>query len=256
MKSEPGSGCGCGCPSRSGAPAGTQTQEELSVQPGNPAKAPSDPAARPRWVTGFIDTPAGRVPVVSTRFSAPDVVGAWKARWSIRRMRYQVEPGLCFGNPARTRSGHANHKLSFDRLRREPGTQCPAPGADTRGINVWCAAGKAYSPGKSDRIRATDWNEWSRHADPPSTRLTGRLFAHQVRRNPGSTGVRAGPGRDSGIFDNGWKALRRCGQDLLLADRAILVPVEFGSVMKYWSTWRRSCCSGFLGPGSRNTWRC
>jgi hypothetical protein len=80
--------------------------------------------ARPRWVAGFVDTPAGRFPVVSTRLSAADVVGAWMTRWKIRRTRYMVEPGLyAVGNPG---PGDdvlvtANYKLTFDRLRQELG---------------------------------------------------------------------------------------------------------------------------------------
>ena len=61
-------------------------------------------------------------------------------------MNYKVDPGLyAIGNP-NERSPvlvTANYKMSFDNLREAlPGRDAWILVLDTRGINVWCAAGK------------------------------------------------------------------------------------------------------------------
>jgi hypothetical protein len=106
-----------------------------------------DPAKKiPDWVVGTISTPAGVVPRVTTTLRANDVIGSWKARWGIGRMNYTIPPGLyAAGQPD---SGSpvlvsANYKMSFDTLRRElTGIDAWILVLDTKGINVWCAAGK------------------------------------------------------------------------------------------------------------------
>jgi hypothetical protein len=69
-----------------------------------------------------------------------------KARLGIRRSRYRLKPGLyAFGNPRKDSPVlvTANYKLSFDALRKElSGLDSWIMILDTRGINVWCAAGK------------------------------------------------------------------------------------------------------------------
>ena len=69
-----------------------------------------------------------------------------KARWRINRMRYTVEPGLyAVGHPTEDSPlmASANYKFSFDLLRRAlDGLDAWILVLDTRGINVWCAAGK------------------------------------------------------------------------------------------------------------------
>jgi hypothetical protein len=68
------------------------------------------------------------------------------ARWSVRRMGHRVEPGLYrLGNPSRESPvfASANYTLSFDALRSSlGGTDAYILVLDTKGINVWCAAGK------------------------------------------------------------------------------------------------------------------
>jgi hypothetical protein len=75
-----------------------------------------------------------------------DTLGAWGARWGVGRMRYAVEPGLyAVGKPCDTSPVlvSANYKLTFDVLRKNlAGMDCWILILDTKGINVWCAAGK------------------------------------------------------------------------------------------------------------------
>lgn len=98
------------------------------------------------WIIGELATAGGSVPVISTRLSAKDRLGAWKVRWGIGRMNYKVTPGLyAVGQPGDSSPVlvSANYKLSFDSLRKElTGLDCWLLVLDTKGINVWCAAGK------------------------------------------------------------------------------------------------------------------
>jgi len=98
------------------------------------------------WVTGEIQTSVGLVPQVSTQLTFSDTLGSWKARWGINRMNYKINPGLyAAGTPddASPVLVTANYKLTFDVLRKEL-TDLSAwiLVLDTKGINVWCAAGK------------------------------------------------------------------------------------------------------------------
>ncbi|MBM4094058.1 MAG: acetyl-CoA synthase subunit gamma, partial [Planctomycetes bacterium] len=98
------------------------------------------------WVLSSLRTPIGDIPVVSTHLAWADHLGASKARWRIGRMRYRVEPGLyAVGTPgpAAPVLVSANYKMSFDRLRSSvDGRDAWLLVLDTKGINVWCAAGK------------------------------------------------------------------------------------------------------------------
>jgi len=84
---------------------------------------------------------------VPTRWSRRDRLDRLKCRlFNSFRMRYTVDPGIyAVGSPNRGSPVlvTANYKLSFDLLRRElAGFQAWIVVLDTRGINVWCAAGK------------------------------------------------------------------------------------------------------------------
>ena len=97
-------------------------------------------------ITGTIQTQAGEVKQVATRLSNSDILGAVRVRWSIARNHYTVEPGLyAVGNPGEQSDVFvtANYKLSFDHLRKNlVDIDAWILVLDTKGINVWCAAGK------------------------------------------------------------------------------------------------------------------
>ncbi|MDR3600248.1 MAG: mercury methylation corrinoid protein HgcA [Desulfosporosinus sp.] len=82
----------------------------------------------------------------STQLTFSDIFGSWKARWGINRMNFKVEPGLySVGNPGSSSPVlvTANYKMSFDSLRKELNElDAWILVLDTKGINVWCAAGK------------------------------------------------------------------------------------------------------------------
>ncbi|HCC48724.1 MAG TPA: acetyl-CoA synthase subunit gamma [Elusimicrobia bacterium] len=86
------------------------------------------------------------IETISSDYTRADRLAAWKARWGINRMAYRVKPGLyALGSPAANAPvfATANYKLSFDALRTNlKGLTAWLLVLDTKGINVWCAAGK------------------------------------------------------------------------------------------------------------------
>ena len=98
------------------------------------------------FVTDWLDTPIGKVPKISTQLGWSDRLGSWAMRWGIGRNHYQITPGIYAVGQPDDKSPllvSANYKLSFDCLR----TALTDINAwilviDTKGINVWCAAGK------------------------------------------------------------------------------------------------------------------
>lgn len=98
------------------------------------------------WITGEITTARGDVPTVLAELVFKDTLGAWKVRWGIGRMNYKINPGLyAVGNPDQASPVlvSANYKLTFDMLRKElSGLDLWLLILDTKGVNVWCAAGK------------------------------------------------------------------------------------------------------------------
>ncbi|MCX6575050.1 MAG: mercury methylation corrinoid protein HgcA [Candidatus Aminicenantes bacterium] len=98
------------------------------------------------WIERGAETPAGSIPVVRTKLGRQNIMGKVKVRFGIGRMSYKIKPGLyTVGNagPASPVLVSANYKLSFDTLRSKlAGLNAWILVLDTKGINVWCAAGK------------------------------------------------------------------------------------------------------------------
>jgi len=82
----------------------------------------------------------------NTEISFHDRLGGLRVRWDIGRNDYRVESGLyACGNPdtASPVLVTANYKLTFDSVRKELfGMDVWILVLDTKGVNVWCAAGK------------------------------------------------------------------------------------------------------------------
>jgi hypothetical protein len=97
-------------------------------------------------VVGRIATEAGNIDVVSTKWRICDHIGEIKVRLGIGRMNYAIVPGVyAVGQPDPQSPVlvSANYKLSFDVLRRElEGLNVWILVIDTKGVNVWCAAGE------------------------------------------------------------------------------------------------------------------
>ena len=101
---------------------------------------PEPDALTPPYVTGYIKTEAGNIPVVSTILSARDKWETVKARISSFRMSYSVKPGLyAVGGPDHNSDVFvtSNYKMSFDAVRSSlNGMNAWILVLDTKGINV------------------------------------------------------------------------------------------------------------------------
>ena len=86
------------------------------------------------------------MPLVATDLSLKDRLYGCLVRWGINRMNYPVRPGLYGVNQPGQDSPvlvTCNYKLTFDCLRRCLGkVNAWILALDSKGINVWCAAGK------------------------------------------------------------------------------------------------------------------
>jgi hypothetical protein len=189
-----------------------------------------------------VDTPAGRVPRVSSALRLPDRWGAFKVRWTIGRMNYRVEPGLyALGEPNEEAPVFvtANYKLSFDHLRSAvPETAAWILVVDTEGINVWCAAGKGTF-GTAEvvaRVQTSGLDAIVRHRRLILPQLAAPgVAAHEVQKQSGFR-VIWGPIRAvdiSAFLKNGMTAtpeMRR--KTFSLWERTILIPVELVGAIK------------------------
>ena len=205
----------------------------MKVEP--PGLIASEAGNRP-WVLDGVETPAGPVPRVATHWTWRERLGAMKARWRINRMHYTVEPGLyAVGCPMEVSPlvASANYKLSFDLLRRAlHGLNAWILVLDTRGINVWCAAGKGTFGTEElvHRMSSTDAARVVGHATIilPQLGAPG-VAAHEVKRRTGFQ-VIYGPVRatDLPAFLRAGRratpAMRRV--QFTLRDRLAVVPVE------------------------------
>ena len=195
------------------------------------------------WSDGVVNTKVGEIPRARTVLIAKDRVGTVKARWGVGRMHYAVMPGLyAVGNPDSESPVlvTANYKLSFDHLRKVlPGRDAWILVLDTKGINVWCAAGKETF-GTDEIVRRVqlcglDQIVSHRKLILPQLGAPG-VRAHLVQAQCGFR-VIYGPVRAKDLpayLDASLKAtpeMRRVRFDL--KDRAVLVPVEVVMGSKY-----------------------
>ena len=181
-------------------------------------------------------TAQGAVTIVATQLTGREHVRHWRVRWGIGRMRYAIQPGLyAVGDPDSQAPVlvTANYKLTFDLLRRElSGLNAWILVLDTRGINVWCAAGKGTF-GTEELLRRMRVTRLAQRVDHrrlilPQLAAPG-IAAHEIQAQSGFHVV-YGPvyARDIAAFiSNGEKAtpaMRRIR--FSFKDRMTLVPME------------------------------
>jgi acetyl-CoA decarbonylase/synthase complex subunit gamma len=166
-----------------------------------------------------------------------------KARSAIGRMHYSILPGLyAVGNPTAESPVvvTANYKLSFDHLRKAlTGRNAWVLVLDTKGINVWCAAGKGTF-GTEELVRRVQVAGLDRIVSHrklilPQLGAPG-VAAHTVRHQCGFRVV-YGPVRAKDLpafLDAGLKAEPAMrAVRFALKDRAVLIPVEVVMGAKY-----------------------
>ncbi len=195
-----------------------------------------------QWIIGEIKTDAGTVPQISTQIAFTDILGTWKARWGIGRMNYKINPGIyavgtpdCNSNVLVT----ANYKLTFDKLREElKGLNIWILVLDTKGINVWCAAGKGTFGTQEliNRIKKTGLSEIVSHRTLilPQLGAPG-VMAHEVTRVTGFK-IKYGPVRAADIkqyIHSGYMATPEMREvEFTTKDRLILTPMEISASLK------------------------
>jgi hypothetical protein len=164
------------------------------------------------------------------------------ARWGVNRKGHRVVPGLyALGEPDPSSPVFvtANYTLSFDALRGNlAGKDAWILVLNTRGINVWCAAGKGTfgTTMLAYYIRETGLDKVVNHRRLilPQLGATG-VSAHEVKRRTGFS-VEYGPIRAEDISEY----LRQGKADEKMRtvrfntkDRAVLIPVEFVASFLY-----------------------
>ena len=182
------------------------------------------------------------VPAISASLSLKDIVGSWKVRWGIGRDDYKVEPGLyAVGEPDTVSPVlvSANYKLTFDTLRKNlAALDCWLLILDTRGVNVWCAAGKGTfgTDELVNRIEKTGLTEILEHRNliVPQLGATG-VSAHEVTKRTGFSVV-YGPVRAKDIksfIEADCKATKEMRTvKFTFWDRLVLTPMELVEAVK------------------------
>lgn len=211
------------------------------------------------FVADFLQTPAGPVPRVKTTLEWPDYAGMVKVRLGIKRDQYKIAPGLyCVGAPDSESPVlvTANYKLTFDVLRKElTSINAWILVLDTRGINVWCAAGKDLFSTK-EVVRRVKLSEMDKLVSRkrlvlPQLSATG-VAAHQVKKECGFKVV-YGPVRAKDLpkfLANGFKSESEMRQVTFSAtERFILIPVELAHLPKP-SLWILLAAFAISGIGS------
>lgn len=158
------------------------------------------------------------------------------ARWSWKREAHRVEPGLYrLGNPTPESPvfASANYTLSFDALRSAlAGIDAWILVLDTKGINVWCAAGKGTF-GTEELVRRIESSGLAgivshRKVIVPQLGAPGVSWPEVIRRTKFL--VEYGPVRARDLPEylkahTATPAMRRV--EFPFIDRLVLTPVEF-----------------------------
>jgi len=208
---------------------------------GPPAGPPSSPYERPgyqlcKFVTGFVESSTRPIPVVHTRLDITDHLGTLKTRLGFGRNDYKVAPGLYsigHAGPDSPVLVTANYKLTFDTLRSKlTNRNLWLLVVDTRGINVWCAAGKGTFGTQEvvQKVKEVGLDQIVHHRELilPQLSATG-VSAREVKKKCGFQ-VAWGPVRTDDIpayldHDNhSDPAMRQV--TFTLAERLVLIPVE------------------------------
>lgn len=208
---------------------------------------PSSPYEKPgyrlwHFVADFAETPIGPVPSIKTTLGFWDFAGTARARLGVSRDRYRVAPGLYAVNEPGPDSPvlvTANYKLSFDSLRRElAGIDAWLLVLDTRGVNVWCAAGKkTFSTEEVIRqVKRVGLERLVTHRELILPQLGAPGVSSQGVKKGCGFKVTWGPirAKDLKVFlSNGRQAETAMRQlTFTVAERTVLIPVELSLIVK------------------------
>jgi hypothetical protein len=195
-------------------------------------------------ITEWIMVGQRKVPKIISQWKSKDYTGALGVRLGIGRFSYKVPAGLyAIGNP---KEGApvlvtCNYKLTFDILRRDlEGRDLWILVLDTKGINVWCAAGKGTFSSRELIYQLEKWQVKKelkcRRIIVPQLGATS-MEPHLVRRYSG-VNVIYGPIRSKDIgayIDNGMNADENMRTVTFnFNERLVLTPFETVVNLKYW----------------------
>ncbi len=189
------------------------------------------------FIIGDVNLAGISIPLAATNLSTADFLGAVRVRWGINRDNYRVAPGLyAVGSPGPESDVFVtgNYKLSFDTLRKNLSEQNGwILVLDTKGVNVWCAAGKGTFGTKElvNKIRLVTLDNIVNHKRIilPQLGATG-VAAYKVKEETGFN-VNYGPVRAPDIkrfISDGYKADREMRTvTFRFKDRIKLIPNDF-----------------------------
>jgi hypothetical protein len=189
------------------------------------------------FLTGNLSTAVNPIPTISTDLNLTDILGAVMVRWGINRNNFRVNPGLYAAGAPGSDSDvivTANYKLTFDTVRKNlSGLNAWILVLDTKGVNVWCAAGKGTFGSKEliKRIQDVSLHKIVNHKRLiiPQLGATG-VAAHKVKEETGFN-VHYGPVRASDIkkfVSNGYMADKEMRSVTFnFQDRIKLIPNDF-----------------------------
>jgi len=207
---------------------------------GSPDK--SNMLSLPTWGEDIVMTPAGPAIKASTLMTNADYWEHFKCRTTSYRNDCRVSTGLyAVGSPDNASDVlvSANYKYSFDMLRRElKGLSAWILVLDTKGINVWCAAGKGTF-GTDELIRCISSS--CLHALVEHRRIivpqlgAAGVSAFRIKQATGFQ-VLFGPVYSKDIpayIRSGYKATKDMRiVKFNMADRLVLTPMEIAPAMK------------------------
>jgi len=194
------------------------------------------------YVDRFIKTNAGLIPIIKPELGKDDLFSTFYVRCGINRHSYTVAPGIYgIGKPDKNCEVlvTANFKLTFDHLRKElRDINAWILVLDTKGVNVWCAAGKGTFSTRElvKRIKDCSLEKIVDHKRVivPQLGAVG-VSARDVKKLSGFRVV-YGPIRANDIpafLKNSSKAGKKMRQVTFnLYERFILTPVEIQMVLK------------------------
>ncbi|WP_094228743.1 mercury methylation corrinoid protein HgcA [Methanolobus psychrotolerans] len=181
------------------------------------------------------NSPPSEITTITGKLTLNDRLNHFLVRWGVNRMGQIVNPGLYKIGKTDAHSMifvSANYTLSFDALRSAlEDTDSYILVLDTKGINVWCAAGKGTF-GTDELVRCIAWTGLAgivshRTLILPQLSAPG-ISAHEVQRLSGFR-VEYGPVRASDLtkYLETHKATPEMRKvQFSFRDRLVLTPVE------------------------------
>ncbi|MEW6515461.1 MAG: mercury methylation corrinoid protein HgcA [candidate division FCPU426 bacterium] len=173
---------------------------------------------------------------LGTKLTWQDYWGAVKVRWNWGRGNYAMQPGLYSVNEPDADSIvllSSNYKLSLDMLRKHLGRmKAWVLVLDTRGINVWCAAGKGtFGAAEVVRqVKSVQLAQRVRHRRLVAPQLGAPGLSAQEVKTGCDFEVVFGPVRAQDLqafVEAGFRATPRMRRvEFSLGDRLVLIPVE------------------------------